>query len=479
MYSQQQQRYLSEAVQTASPAARLVMIYDRLLLDLNRAEKACQQGDVADAHYALVHAQQIVGVLSDTLDMSVWEGAQNLHDLYEYIYGELITANLNKDASTVGNAISVVRPLAAAWHEGSSDPGRRSARGADQWSGLSSSGSTRRRCACTRSGWRAAASVSPLPWSTPRGCGDPYRLSCARTRPRSWRRSPAWRLPSPASSSPCAGWPGTRLRYGRGTTSVRCRATSTRWADQDPVLRAFSPWEMMGRCIADIGELRMGRPFLPDEDRPLRDVVADALRTAILTGDLQPGTRVPEEQLASDKGVSRVPVREALQMLAAEGFVVLSPRRGATVASPGAEKALELMEIRRSLELLAVRRAAEARGGKQASDLTRVVRQAERAVTAGQLNKLPSLVDEFHGLLTAASGNEELVDVLANLRLRVSWMFSVDLDTRSVAAWDEHAAILSCVLEGDREGAERLMDVHVRHDEMLLRAKVAEQAISS
>ena len=235
---------------------------------------------------------------------------------------------------------------------------------------------------------------------------------------------------------------------------------------------------MMTCCIADTGGLLMGRPFDPDEDRPLRDVVADAVRTAILSGGLQPGTRVPEEQLASDRGVSRVPVREALQMLAAEGFVVLSPRRGATVASPGAEKALELMEIRRTLELLAVRRAAQARGGKQAADLSRVVRAAERAVTAGQLHMLPALVDEFHGLLTAASGNEELVGVLANLRLRVAWMFSVDLDTRSVTAWDEHAAILARVLDGDLDGAELLMDHHVRHDEALLRAKVAEQARS-
>jgi flagellar protein FliS len=117
VYSQQQQRYLSEAVETASPAARLVMIYDRLLLDLGRAEKACLQGDVADAHYALVHAQQIVGVLSDTLDMSVWDGAQNLHDLYEFIYAELIKANLNKSAATVASITSLVRPLAAAWHE--------------------------------------------------------------------------------------------------------------------------------------------------------------------------------------------------------------------------------------------------------------------------------------------------------------------------------------------------------------------------
>lgn len=117
MYSQQQQRYLSEAVETASPAARLVMLYDRLVLDLTRAEKACLEGQIAEAHTTLVHAQTIVGVLSDTLDMTVWSGAQNLHDLYEYLYSELIQANLTKSAVKVSNALSVVRPLAAAWHE--------------------------------------------------------------------------------------------------------------------------------------------------------------------------------------------------------------------------------------------------------------------------------------------------------------------------------------------------------------------------
>jgi flagellar protein FliS len=117
MYSQQQQRYLSEAVETASPAARLVMLYDRLLLDLARAESACNDGKVPEAHHALVHAQQIVGVLSDTLDMSSWNGAQNLHDLYEYLYQELIGANLTKSATRVAHCLTVVRPLAAAWHE--------------------------------------------------------------------------------------------------------------------------------------------------------------------------------------------------------------------------------------------------------------------------------------------------------------------------------------------------------------------------
>jgi flagellar protein FliS len=118
MYSQQQQRYLAEAVETASPAARLVMIYDRFVLDLERAEKACLSGDVALAHETLVHAQQIVTVLDNTLDTSgTWNGAQNLHELYEYLYQELVSANLEKSPLRVGNCLAVVRPLAASWRE--------------------------------------------------------------------------------------------------------------------------------------------------------------------------------------------------------------------------------------------------------------------------------------------------------------------------------------------------------------------------
>jgi flagellar protein FliS len=116
MYSQQQQRYLAEAVETASPATRLVMLYDRLVLDLDRAENACRTGDVAVAHQNLVHAQQIVGVLADTLDMT-WSGAQNLRDLYEYLYQEMISANLEKSPVRVANCSSVVKPLAATWRE--------------------------------------------------------------------------------------------------------------------------------------------------------------------------------------------------------------------------------------------------------------------------------------------------------------------------------------------------------------------------
>lgn len=212
----------------------------------------------------------------------------------------------------------------------------------------------------------------------------------------------------------------------------------------------------------------------PDGDRPLRDLVADAIRADILSGALPPGARVREEQLALDQGVSRVPVREALQRLAGEGFLTLSPRRGATVTTPSPTKAIELMQIRRALELLAVRGAAEQRGGTVRAELVKVVDAGSRAAAAGRHGRLPALVDRFHGLATEASGNQELILLLGNVRSRVSWMFTVEIESRAAVSWEEHARILEAVLAGDADLAVALMDEHVRQDETLLRSRLAD-----
>ncbi|MCU1675900.1 MAG: transcriptional regulator, GntR family [Frankiales bacterium] len=206
-------------------------------------------------------------------------------------------------------------------------------------------------------------------------------------------------------------------------------------------------------------------------ERPLRDVVAEALREGIETGRLQPGTRIREEQLAEDFGVSRVPVREALQALGREGYLVLAPRRGATVATPSPAAALGVMEIRRALEVLAARRAAAVRGGACAKELRRVLSDGARAVRSGKHGELPGLVDRFHALVADASGNVELIDMLANLRARVRWMFAVDLDKRSEVSWEDHAQICNAILAGDTSLAAELMDVHVERDEQLYRAR--------
>ena len=209
--------------------------------------------------------------------------------------------------------------------------------------------------------------------------------------------------------------------------------------------------------------------------RLLRDVVADALRARIVSGELPAGTRIREERLAEDHGVSRVPVREALQRLEQEGFLVLRPRRGATVASPSPNRALEVMLIRRELENLAARLAAARRGGEVAEELQALVAAGNRAVKTRRHAELPALIDRFHELVAVASGNGELVELLAQLRSRVQWMFEVDLDERSPGAWTDHAEILDAILAGDPVAAAERMDRHVEKDERDYRRKASLQ----
>lgn len=203
--------------------------------------------------------------------------------------------------------------------------------------------------------------------------------------------------------------------------------------------------------------------------KPLRDQIAEGLRAQIISGALEPGTRIREEHIAEAQGVSRVPVREALQRLEAEGYLVLTPRRGATVAAPSRQRALEVMEVRRALEVLAVRLAAAARGGSVAKQLATVVDKGFVAIERHRLAQIPDLIDRFHELIAIASGNAELVVLLEQLRTRVGWMFEVDVEHRSEKSWADHRAILEAVLAGDEPGAVALMDEHVARDEVLYR----------
>jgi DNA-binding GntR family transcriptional regulator len=207
----------------------------------------------------------------------------------------------------------------------------------------------------------------------------------------------------------------------------------------------------------------------------LRDNIADTLRARIVSGALPAGTRIREERIAEDHGVSRIPVREALQRLEQEGYLVLTPRRGATVASRSPVRALELMAIRRELESFAARLAAKNRGGEVARDLRELVDKGSAAVARRRHAELPSLIDRFHELVAMASGNGELIDLLAQFRSRVRWMFEVDVEQRQPGAWVEHAEILDAILDGDADRASALMDAHVYKDEQDFRRKATRQ----
>jgi flagellar protein FliS len=110
-------RYLSDGVTTASPQQLLVMLYDRLALDLERAEDALVGKDREAAHVQLMHAQEIVLELRSSLQVEVWEGGPRLAALYSWVIGELIQANLKGDVRRVRDCRKIVEPLRDAWRE--------------------------------------------------------------------------------------------------------------------------------------------------------------------------------------------------------------------------------------------------------------------------------------------------------------------------------------------------------------------------
>lgn len=110
-------RYLSNAVTTASPGQLVVMLYDRLVLDLSRAEGALRAGDRGAAAELLMHGQEILLELQTTLDVSSWPAAAGLSQLYAFLLSETIMANVRADADRVAACRALVEPLRDAWRE--------------------------------------------------------------------------------------------------------------------------------------------------------------------------------------------------------------------------------------------------------------------------------------------------------------------------------------------------------------------------
>jgi flagellar protein FliS len=110
-------RYMADSIATASPARLLVMLYDRLVLDLERAEEALLARDRAAAGQQLLHAQDIVLELRTSLRVDAWAGAPGLASLYTFLLTELVRANVGGDAARVASCRGLVKPLADAWRE--------------------------------------------------------------------------------------------------------------------------------------------------------------------------------------------------------------------------------------------------------------------------------------------------------------------------------------------------------------------------
>ncbi|HEX3031466.1 MAG TPA: GntR family transcriptional regulator [Bacillota bacterium] len=210
----------------------------------------------------------------------------------------------------------------------------------------------------------------------------------------------------------------------------------------------------------------MERRLIPvklDTYKPLREIVFESLREAIINGSLEPGERMMEIQLAEEMGVSRTPVREAIRKLELEGFVVMIPRKGAYVAGISYKDIADVFEIRAALESLAAGLAAERITEEEMEALERSLVKVAESTESNDLNLLINADTDFHDLIYKASRNERLVQIVSNLREQIQRFRKTSLSQpgRMKLALDEHRQIVEAVCNRDVELASKLAKEHI------------------
>ncbi|WP_206045684.1 GntR family transcriptional regulator [Nocardia mangyaensis] len=191
--------------------------------------------------------------------------------------------------------------------------------------------------------------------------------------------------------------------------------------------------------------------------------VCRALRDDIIRGDFVSGQRLTEDTLAERYGVSRVPVREALRTLEAEGFASSRPYAGTFVAELTEAEAADLLEIRALLEPLCASRAATRRSPEQLGRLKELTSLGQAAVRDGRLDELARLNSRFHEVLAEASGSALLAQLITQLSWKIAWVYAVELPRRAEDSWDEHEQICAALEAGDAERAHTVVAEHIAH----------------
>ncbi|MBE9038067.1 GntR family transcriptional regulator [aff. Roholtiella sp. LEGE 12411] len=196
------------------------------------------------------------------------------------------------------------------------------------------------------------------------------------------------------------------------------------------------------------------------QQRSTPDLIADALREAILRGIFQEGQSLRQDEIATQFGVSRIPVREALKQLEAEGLVTLYLNRGAIVSVLTATEAQEICEIRSALEVKAIQIAIPKLSESDIEKAAVILEVTDQATDAGILAKLNW---EFHATLYAAAERPRLLMMIKNLHVNCSryirvQMTQMDYHERSQK---EHYQLLDACRQRDPKTAVRLLKRHI------------------
>lgn len=204
-------------------------------------------------------------------------------------------------------------------------------------------------------------------------------------------------------------------------------------------------------------------PVKLENYKPLREVVFETLREAIISGQLSPGERMMEVQLAEEMGVSRTPVREAIRKLELEGFVVMIPRKGAYVAGISYKDIADVFEIRAALESLAAGLAAERITEEELEDLERTLLQVSSADTTNIVER----DTDFHDIIYQASRNTRLIQIINNLREQIQRFRTTSLafPGRMKEAIEEHKKMTEAIAERNVQLAQNLALEHIENAE--------------
>ena len=211
-----------------------------------------------------------------------------------------------------------------------------------------------------------------------------------------------------------------------------------------------------------------------EEFLPLRDVVFDTLRQAILTGQLQPGERLMEIHLAEKLGVSRTPIREAIRKLELEGLATMIPRRGAEVARITEKNLKDVLEVRRALDALCAELACERISNEEKSKLKEACNAFEKATRTKDARVIAQADVALHDIIVEATGNERLVHNLSQQMYRYRFEYIKDESQHDILV-KEHRVIYESIIHNDKETAAKAAKLHIVNQETSILRQIHEE----
>ncbi len=198
--------------------------------------------------------------------------------------------------------------------------------------------------------------------------------------------------------------------------------------------------------------------------RPLREIVYEELKREILVGEIAPGTRMMEIELADEMGVSRTPVREAIRKLEKEGLVTIEPRKGAYASDVSIKDMVDVLEVREDLEAMAAALAAQKVTEDEKKALLDATLEYQRAVESEKTEDIIRCDEGFHQLIVNCSGNKTLIQLFSQvqeLALRFRYLYYDDF-SRYERMPLEHREIEEAILSGNYEEARIAAGEHVK-----------------